>query len=162
MTNGMEQSEEKIEEQLRSFEKILDDYTNKIGLDKIIYNEDVEDILLLDERQLSGLDRNSLDEYAFILIQYATVLNKEINRNKVRLFWAEDKLNKFIAKYHNKYSGQFMKFETIKYTIINNDSAAKILNQIIVHAQSRILEIDGIVNNIQMMSKIISNIGRSK
>lgn len=156
--SGME--EFKITDQLKKIEEVLDQYDSNIGLDKIIYNEDVEEVLLLNASQLSSLDKSKLEEYSFLLAQYAAVLNKEINRNKARLYWAEDKLNRLIAQHNNKYSGQFMKFEIIKYTIINNDTAASKLNQIILHAQLRILEVDGVLNHIQMMSRLIGSIGR--
>lgn len=150
-----------FKDKLKQFEAILDQYDSKIGIDKIIYNNKVEEVLLMEENQLKNLDKAGLEEYSFLLAQYSALLNKEINRNKVRLFYAENQLSLIIAENYSSFSS-FMKYDVMKSSVILSNTAASVLNNIILHANSRILEIENISQNVLMMAKILSSLSRSK
>lgn len=151
-----------MKDELKKFESTLDHYHTTIGLDKIIYNDDVDSILLMSYDQLKNLDKQGCDEYAFLLTQYSLVISKEYNRNKVRVFWANDKLNRMLARYQDKYIGDRMvKYEIMRAMLINNDTAAEELNSIIMHATARMTELENITNSIDNLSRILHSIGRS-
>lgn len=150
-------------ERLREFEDVLDDYNSKVGVDKIVYNDEVEDVLFMSEEQLKNLDQMGCNEYSYLLAQYSAVLTTYYNRNSVRFFWAENELNKIIASQYSNYSsGKFDKYELIKFKIINADSAAAALNNIIQASYARKLELDSLSHKMEMMSKILSNVSRGK
>lgn len=153
-------SENTASEKLSKFEEILNEYIAKVGLDKIVYNPEVEKVLSLNEAQLKNLDKIGLNEYSFLLAQYCAVLTKEINRNKVRLNYAENQLSMLIAKAYDQNSSQYVKYDVVRANIINNNSAAQVLNNIILHAKSRILETEDIVSSVMMMSKILNTLVR--
>lgn len=151
-----------MREDLQKFEGTLNDYQSKIGLDKVIYNDDVDSVLLMTYDQLKNLDKQGCDEYSYLLSQYALVISKEHNRQKVRVLWATDKLNRMLAEYQNKYIGdRMMKYELMKAMLINNDTAAEDLNHIIMHATARMTELDNIASSIENLSRILNSIGRS-
>jgi len=150
-------------ELLKDFEKTLNRYASDIGTDKIIYNTEVEQVLLMDFKQLKNLDKTGMEEFAYLLAQYAAVLTKETNRNTAILKWAEDKLNKLISHNYDKYVGdKMMKYEIVKYMIVNNDSAATQLNEIIKDAESRLTELQDMSSKIYYMSTLLRDLGRNR
>lgn len=158
--NGEQKS---YKEMLSSFEQILNAYNNSVGSDRIIYNKSVEDVLLMGYKELKNLDKQGCEEYSYLLAQYSAVLIKEQNRNSVRLIWAQDHLNRLIANNYDKYVGdRMMKFDLVKYMIINNDTAASYLNDIILHASARQQELNELSSKVYYMSSLLRDIGRNK
>ena len=148
------------EDRLKKFEEVLDQYQYSFGLDKLSYNDKVDQYLTLNEESIKHLDERGCAEASYFIAQYTAVLNKEYSRNKVRVFWAENELNKLVAHYHSQYAGQFMKFETMRAKIINEDSAASALNNIVLHAKARMLQLEEVIKDIQTLGRILQNMGR--
>lgn len=144
-----------LQDRLLEFEETLELYAINLGLNKLLYNKEVEKVLDLTEGQIRQIDRQLAIEYTHLLAQYAGCIQREVNKHKIRLLWAESELNKLIAKYQSKYTSKYMKFDIIKATIIQSDSAANSLDQIILIAKSHLLLLEDIVANITLRTRIL-------
>lgn len=153
-----------FEERLEDFHKILKTYTDNIGLKNIGYNSDVDILLKLNKKQLNALSIEDCAEGAFILSQYALFVQKEYNKQKVRIIWANKHLDRIVANHEGNYSGgqKFIKYELLRQKVINGDSAATALDGIVVHATARATELEDLNHNISNMARYLSQLERIK
>jgi hypothetical protein len=156
-----------FQDRLKEYEEVLDEYTKGFGLNYVMYNKEVEVILLLTYDQIKNLDSEGCDTYSYLLAQYSLTITKEINRNRARLAWAQKQLDLLVASQSKKYVGADEKASFIKYELLVNrvvlaDSSAQVLNKIVLHANGRVLELDNVSAKIDLMSRTLSNLGRSK
>lgn len=165
----METKEQKtFNDRLKEYEEILDKYTSGVGLNYVLYNQEVERVLLLTYDQIQKLDSKGCDEYAYLLAQYSLIITKEINRNRARLMWAQKQLDLLVASQASRYTGgqagneKFIKYELLVNKVILADSSAQVLNKIILHATGRVTELDNISTKIDLMSRTLSNLSRSQ
>ncbi len=152
-----ENKSQKFEERLEEFHKVLKQYTDGIGLNNIFYNSDVEVFLKLRKKQLQGLSIEDCSEGAYLLSQYSLFLQKELNKQKVRIMWANKHLDRIVAN-HELSSNTYIKYDLLRQKVVNGDSAASALNGIIVHATARATEVEGLMVNISQMAKYLSQL----
>lgn len=155
------------QDRLADFERVLNEYTDTLGFATIRYNTDVDQILELSRAQLRGMSTEDCGESAFILAQYAVFIQKEQNRQKVRIDWAERELSDIISREASNYGfggdkGRYVKYDMIRSTVVSGNGAAKALNNIIRHAKARSLELDQISMNINIMSKCLIELQQTK
>lgn len=154
-------------QQLAEFEKILNEYTDGIGLNRIQHNSEVSKILTLSRKELNGMDPEDCGECSFILSQYSSYIRKEHNRQRVRVHWAEKKLANLIARESSKYGfggdkARYTKYELLKGTIVAADGAAKVLDNIQTHAKAREIELEGLATEINTMAKALIELQQTK
>lgn len=147
-------------DKLKDFEKILDEYTNGIGLSSIRYNNECEQIIFMSQKELESLTPQECNVNAFTLSQYALYIKKEYNRNYTRKKWAERHLDLIVASQASSYD-KYTKYDVIRSNIINSDTAAGTLHNIILHAESRCSELEGLHFNIESMAEKISKLSYS-
>lgn len=160
-------SDKTFQDRLKEYEETLNKYIESIGINYILYNKEVEPVLLMTYEQLQKLDSQGCDMYSYLLAQYSLIITKEINRNKSRLNWAQKQLELLVANQAAKYSGpadkaNFVKYELLVNRVILNDTSAQTLNKIILHASGRVQELDNISSKIDLMSRTLSNLSRTK
>lgn len=149
---------------LKEYEKVLDDYLQNIGVGSIQFNAEVEDVLTMTQIELRGLSPEDLGEKAYVLAQYSAYIRKEYNRNNTRLQWAEHDLRLLIAKEYGNYksSDEYIKYDLVVTRIVNANSVARALYDIIKHARSRVNELEGLSSAINTMSKVIMELQQTK
>ena len=152
-----------VDEDLDKLEKKLDQYSSSLGLDKILYNTEVDDVLLMDLKTLRNLDKQGCEEFSYLLAQHAAIVALAINREVAKLVWADDELNKAISKNYSNYkTSDYEKFELIKYKIINQNTQAARLNTIIVDIKSKRSQLFDLSLKLENMSRILNSISRNK
>lgn len=152
-------------DRLAEFEQILNEYTQGIGINGIQYNAEVNDVLSLTREQLRGMHPEDCGELAFILSQYAVFIQKEQNRQRARVDWAEREISYLIALEQSKYYGgdtKYVKYDLLRATIIKGNSAAQALDNIVRHAKARHVELDKVSSNINLMSKALIELQQTK
>ena len=154
------------EDRLKDFEKVLNQYTDTLGFSTIRYNTDIDEILELTREQLRGMSTDDCGEASFLLAQYAVFIQKERNRQNVRIDWAERELSNIIVSEASNYFDsdriKYTKYDFVKSTVIAGNGAAKVLENIIKHAKGRSIELDQIASNINVMSKCLIELQQTK
>lgn len=151
-TNGQTSSKD---EQLKKFEEILNEYEKGIGLDGLRMNPDVELYLNLTSGQLAGMTALHCGEAAFILFQYSAFLQKEYNRQNVRRTWAENKIDMMVAKDGDQYGDKYTKWIEKRYKLISGNTAARVVNNIVLHATSRCNALHELSNRVNSMGRVL-------
>lgn len=151
-----------LKSRLSSFEQTIDDYINRF-LPPQKPPDDIDKILSMSNDELARLSSEACMEYAVILAKYALYLQREINRHKSRLIWAEHNLNALIASEYDNYADdKFVKYDLVKSRICTSVDAARELNNMILHARCRIQELDQLSYKVSLISKTISSLGYEK
>jgi hypothetical protein len=125
-------------EQLEHWDKILDEYENRIGLPPIASPGDKDEL----EKYLS-MDRNVIEKFtgdecamvAYRLSQYAFYLQRLLNQETARLNWSKSKLKSEIASTVGNYTGY--SYEERSGKAINGNEHAMALQKIAIFAQQR-------------------------
>jgi hypothetical protein len=153
-----------FDERLDDYEEVLDEYITQFGLNYVLYNKEVEQILLLTYEQIENLDSEGCDIYSYLLSQYSLIITKEINRHKAKLFWAQKQLELIIANQASRYTAndKYIKYELLCSKIILADSSANALNRIMLHANGKVTQLENVSAKIDLMSRTLSNLARSK
>ncbi len=151
-----------FEERLKKYEAILDQYTVKIGIAHIMYNSEVNDLLMLNSDQLRGMSHEQCGESSYILSNYATFVQMEYNRQKARVDWANSELNKIIADQGDRYGDKYTKFDLLKARVISGDSSAQVLGNIIKHAEGRATQLESVAFGIRDMARYLESLQVTK
>jgi len=94
------------DEQLKSTEKILDEYENSNCLPSIKSPgtmEELEEYLVMSRSHLEQLTPDGCAEICVRLKQYSYYVQRLCNREHVRMAWATKCLNKIVASHLNDY-----------------------------------------------------------
>lgn len=108
-------------------------------------------------RKMSAVD---CAEAAFCLGQYAHRVQQAINREQGRVTWAAESVKRIIAKKVNNYKGY--SFEERKLQAVNDDDAARKLEQIRVRAQLRIDRVSYLAARADGMAKTLLSLKNAK
>lgn len=142
-------------EMLAKFEEIINEYENKIGLNRIKKSEEIDLILELTASDMSRMTALQCGEAAFILFQYSAYIQKEVNRHNVRKYWGEKQLEILLGKYGDQYGDGYTKYEIRLAKLVIGDDAARLINKIIIHASARVMELHDMSNRINMMGRAL-------
>lgn len=159
-----EKSSLTIEEQLKVWENQLDKYLDSIGVNSIISNPEVEELLTLKRQELEAMTPEQLGESAYLLSQYAAFVKKQINRNRNRVFWAQDRLDMLIGIEFSKYKlqNEVVKHDVVVSRIVSGNSVAGKLKSVILHAQGRLNELEDLPFALNNMAKSLLELQQSK
>jgi len=147
---------------LKDYEKILDEYMAQIGVSHIQYNNDANEAMMLTREELRGMSPEDCGETAFILQQYAAFLQLEYNRQDVRVKWATIKINEIIAHQGDQYGDKYTKWELRRAMVLAGDTAAQMLGQILIHAEGRAAQLKDVSSKINTMGKHIGDLQMTK
>ena len=150
-------------DRVTEFIRVLDEYSNKLGLYCIQYNKEVEDILCFGVDNYKGLSSEDSFAYACVLENYALYLKREYNRHKNIEKWAEKHLKYVISQHWDDFAlDGYNNYDIISNKIIANSEPAHILNKIIDRAGSRVIELDGISMTVGMFAGILKSMAEAK
>lgn len=156
------QQELTVDSRLKEVEAMLDAFDKSVGLSYIKFNADVESILQLRLEELRSLDETDCGSFSYCLAQYSSFLQKEINRHSAKLKWANHNLDIIVAKVYNNYGDKYMKADTKRSLVINDDSYAKALNKIVLETTLRIEELSFLSSRINVQSEILRELQKTK
>lgn len=163
MSGQIDLPTETTKEQLKKFEEVLQEYTNKIGIGNIpYYPQEVQDCMALTYDQILRLTEEECGAKAMILGRFAAYIQKEYNRQHVRIKWAKTKLDYLLAKEGHKYGDKYTKYELKIAMLANENNHAKTLSDIILYAEARSLELTDISKNIALISKTVSDMRQTR
>lgn len=144
-----------------SWEKIntaVQQYLDSIGVNKIKYNNEVEQILSYTLDELKKLTPLELEESAYVLAQYALFIQKEFNTHYAKHEWARRNLDNYIGTRAKEYGDKFTKFEEKRGAIIKDSPVAGALDKMIKEASIRVNSLEQISVRINAIARILENI----
>ena len=150
-----------IEDKLKSFIERLDAYETRISLKTPANLPNIEEYMSLDKTQLHTMSDEDCGIAAVQLSQYATYLQREINRQLAIKNWAEANLHSLVAAHNNEYD-KFVKFEIKKFLIEKENGAAKKLNDILITAGARVDSLSYLTTRIQNQSETLLALQQTK
>lgn len=151
-----------VQQKLVEAEKILDDYSKSIGTTALKFNNEVETILGLKIDELRRFNEEECGLNAYCLAQYATFIQKEVNRHSAKLKWANHNLDIVVAKVSTNYGDKFTKWEVKRSLVVNDNEFAKALNKIVLEATLRVEELSFISSRIDKMSQILIELQKTR
>jgi hypothetical protein len=111
---------------------------------------------------LIKLDRQVCDAYAFELVKFSLLLQKEENFLKGKLIWAEHNMDIIIGKYAKTYGDKFTSYEERKSIVRTDNEFAISLNKMILDIKMKLSNLFGISNKITSLSKILESLSYGK
>ena len=150
-----------IEDRLKTFIEQLDAYETRISLKTPAGLSNIDEFMSLDKTKLHTMCDEDCGIAAVELSQYATYLQREINRQLAIKNWAESNLHALVASHNGEYD-KYVKFEIKKFLIEKENVAAKKLNNIFVTASSRVDSLSYLTTRIQNQSDALLALQQTK
>lgn len=154
--------ESKVEERFNAEYEIVKKYLQSVGLNTTKYNPESEFIMSLKYDDLIKLDRQVCDSYAFELVKFSILLQKEENFLKGKLIWAEHNMDIVIGKYGKTYGDKFTPYEERKSIVRTDNEFAISLNKMILDVKLKLANLYGISAKITSLSKILESLSYGK
>ena len=157
----------KSKDRLKEFESILDNFLSTVGLNRTMFQLDSPSTYTHpSEDELRQLTEGECSIWAFKLVQYAAYIQQELNRNSSRKKWAEGELGLILANHWKDFSSdgddKWLKYDVVRSKIVNGNSAAQALYEIIKHAECRVTELTGVSDRLCELATILRNFAFSK
>lgn len=159
-----EQKSKDVNDRLKEYERVLDEYLTGIGVNSFTYNPEVDDILSLTKNHLRGMSPEELGENSYILAQYSAYIQKEYNRQVTRVKWARTDLERIVSALFSEYKtkDEFVKHEVVVGRIMKDNTVAKKLGSIVKFAEGRMSELQGLSQSVNVMSNTLIELQRTK
>jgi len=152
------------QEQVAEWDRILDEYESSVGLPQYssssFTGEELNGYFYMDRSQIEKLTPEDCAQISYRLGQFAFHIQRTINRELARYYWAEETIKETIADEINNYKGYGF-IEKSLQAIKHNDKATS-LNKIKKYAKQRSDRLGYIANNIKNLSDILLSIQRIK
>lgn len=149
-------------ERLAAYEKVLDEFVSKTGLQTVLYSADIEALLNLDDETIRSMNAEDCAIAASLTARYVINLAKELNRQQVRLNWANRQLDMLVAKEANNYGDKYTKYDQKRNMVIAGDSAAQQLWNIINYAEGRVTELNNQTINVSRYASTLEKVADAK
>jgi len=146
---------------LNEFDSNLEKYSTTIGLGGFVQNPEAQAIMAYGFSELKGLSAEECTESAFILSQYSFFIQKELNRHKARLDWAEHNLDALVAK-EGAMSDQMVNNQVRRQIVVLNNEYAKELDKIATEERAKVNELSFLANGISFMANKLDELGKTK
>jgi len=151
-------------EELNTWDKLLDEYEQHIGLSQYQTNSLPEDelnkYLTMSRDELEKLTPEDCYQIAYRLAQFSFHIQRTINREIARYNWAEKTTKEAIADDINNYKG-YGYIEKSEQAIKHNEKASA-LNKIQKYAKQRSDRLSYLANSVKNLSDIIMSISKIK
>lgn len=148
------------EEELSQFLLVLDSYASKISINKFQNNQQVDKILESTEEERLCWSDEVLENKAFILFNFCAYLQRCLNQQTIKLKWAQSNLRVVYGRESKNYDR--WSYVERQDSIIADNSAALVLHQIILNAETRIEQLSHIAQYVSSMANCLKDIGKSK
>lgn len=147
-----------VSEQLKQFQKKLDEYEREVGLPLIQLGNtnEVEKILQVTRRDLQKLGPQEREEYAFILRQFSFHLQRKTNVEQSVVLTCDETIKRRYAPLIAKSRGY--SYEERVLSVLHDDEIFQVVSQIRAYAKARLErlaflspKIDGLANTLSNM-----------
>lgn len=151
-------------EELNTWDTILDEYENEIGLP--VYSaeslpaSELNKYLTMSRDELEKLGPEDCAQISYRLGQFSFHIQRSVNRELARYNWADEVVKETIADEVNNYKG-YGYIEKAQQAIKHNDKATA-LNNIKKYAKQRSDRLSYLASNIKNLSDILLSIQRNK
>jgi hypothetical protein len=147
-----------VDDRWQQFQSAIDQYIQSLGLHHIRYNKEVEPLLSLDREQLFGMSAKDLAESAYILAQYSSCLQVELNKHNIQLNWARHNMRIRFGREASNYGTKYNTYEERKDMMLSGDSACIELNKMILEAISRVKQLEFLSGKVDTIRKTVTDI----
>jgi hypothetical protein len=124
--------------------------------------EELNKYLNLTPQQLKDIPVEECSVVAYRLCQYSIYIQRLINKEKVRLCWADSQLTYILSIHHDNYKNVIAKQELKVQMVANENPAAQKLIDIIRLCNQRVLSLEYICSGLANMQTVLSNMQKSK
>jgi len=151
-------------EELNTWDTILDEYENGIGLP--LYNaealpsSELNNYLTMSRDELEKLGPEDCAQISYRLGQFSFHIQRSVNRELARYNWSDEVIKETIADEVNNYKG-YGYIEKAQQAIKHNEKASA-LNNIKKYAKQRSDRLSYLATNIKNLSDILLSIQRNK
>lgn len=151
-------------EELETWDKLLDEYENHLGLPTYIENvlpeAELQTYLTMSRDVLEKTTPEDCGQIAYRLAQFSFHVQRTLNRETARYNWAEETIKEVIADEINTYKG-YGYLEKSTQAIKHNDRATN-LNKIKKYAKQRCDRLTYLATSIKNLSDILLSIQKTK
>lgn len=151
-------------EQVKEWDKVLDDYEKSLGLGEYLTSNFTDDELnsyfTMSRDAIEKLNPEDCAQIALRLGQYAFFVQRTLNREIARYNWSEESIKETIADDINNYKGYG--YIEKSYQAIKHNDKASALNKIKKYAKQRMDRLSYLANNIKNLSDILLLVQRNK
>jgi hypothetical protein len=132
-------------------EELMNNFNTGLGLGNLTYDPNTDAALSFNFDQLNNMDAETALLYSALLEQYSLFIQQKYNRVKNIKNWAKSNLSIVVAKEGRNYGDKYTKYEEKVAMVINGDSYATELNNLMLLSQSK-------QDELEMVSERISNV----
>ena len=151
-------------EELESWDQLLDEYENRIGLptymEEVLPEKELQTYLTMSRDVLEKTTPEDCGQIAYRLAQFSFHVQRTLNREMARFNWADETIKEVIADDINNYKG-YGYIEKSSQAIKHNDRALK-LSKIKRYAKQRSDRLTYLATSIKNLSDILISIQKSK
>ena len=151
-------------EELQDWDKVLDEYENRIGMptymEEVLPEDELQKYLTMSRDVLEKTTPEDCGQIAYRLAQFSFHIQRTLNREAARHNWAEETIKDVIADDINNYKG-YGYVEKSTQAIKHNERASK-LSKIKRYARQRMDRLTYLATSIKNLSDILISIQRSK
>jgi hypothetical protein len=151
-------------EELETWDKLLDEYENRIGMptymEEVLPEAELQKYLTMSRDVLEKTTPEDCGQIAYRLAQFSFHVQRTLNRELARVNWAEETIKDVIADDINNYNG-YGYVEKSSQAIKHNERAYK-LSRIKKYARQRMDRLTYLATSLKNLSDILISIQRSK
>lgn len=151
-------------EQLEEWDKVLDEYENKLGLGNyksdLFSGDELSSYFAMSRDQIEKLTPDDCLQICMRLGQFALHIQRSTNREIARYNWAEETIKEVIADEINNYKGYGYVEKSLQ--AIKHNERAHSLNKIKKYAKQRTDRLSYLSGNIKNLSDILTMVYKSK
>lgn len=151
-------------DEVKYWDDILDEYEQSIGLpiykNDIFSEDELNQYLTMNRDSLEKLNPEDCAQISYRLAQFSFHIQRTVNRELARYYWADETIKETIADEINTYKGYG--YQEKSGQAIKHNDRAKALNAIKKFAKQRSDRLSYLANGIKNLSDILLSIQRNK
>lgn len=155
---------QKVDERIVNLDKMLDEYTSKLGLNFLKHDNACEIILNYTQVDLRNLSEEECGENAYVLIRFSGYIQKECGRLQARMKWLQRCIEIETADKIRTYGDKFTSFQE-RLLLAHNDRTNEYMSKLqdlMMHCEIRKEEISFISNKISAMADTLLKLKQVK
>lgn len=135
---------------LEKFLVLVDNYIDQANARFTSYQEEFGVVADLSMTDLGSKNQDELFNIAYTLYSYSSYIQDEVNKNQIVLNWCNSEIDRLLVTYDKNVGfDKYTKHETKKATLVVENSFATKIEQMRLHAESRLQALEGKVFNLK-------------
>lgn len=153
-SNVVEHVKSKAEEDLDKLDLGFEKYEKGVGLVKM-GSTDISNYLNVTAESLNRMTAEECVEGAYLLNQEALYVQREINKYKAHMDWANARIMRAIAADIENYGGRYAKDDARRVLAVKANSAAQELQKIVDRAERVIARLSYVPNHLTKLANVL-------